>query len=452
MAKRRADLEESNIECLWLEITPLKCKPFLLGTVYRNPAERADWLDQYEMLMDKAFTDKKELIILGDFNRDLLKSNQATADWMNSMTSLSFTQLINCPTRVTETTSTLIDHIYSSNEENISSARVARLGISDHFAILCCRKTNFSLKGTAHKSIKYRSFKSFDENAFLHDLSAVPWSNIESYGNVDNILDAWYSLSISVIDKHAPIKTHRIKNEIQPEWVTADILDKIRQRDNLKKEGKIDEYRIARNEVSTLIQDAKRSIYKTKIEEGKDDPKSIWKLFKEFGANNKKCAQNSSLQIKNSNEIISDDFELAEHFNDYFVNVAANLKEPIEESNFDILQMYIQQKIPENVIFELPAIEENFVFKYLSTLDTSKATGLDGIGPRLLKLSSGIITKSITYTVNKCITNGIFQVYGNKLRLTHFLKAETKMMLTTIARYQSYQHYRNLSKNSCKLI
>ena len=61
------------------------------------------------------------------------------------------------------------------------------------------------------------------------------WSNIESYGNVDNILDAWYSLFISVIDKHAPIKTHRIKNEIQPEWVTADILDKIKQRDNLKK-------------------------------------------------------------------------------------------------------------------------------------------------------------------------------------------------------------------------
>ena len=70
--------------------------------------------------------------------------------------------------------------------------------------------------------------------------------------------------------------------------------------------------------------------------------------------------------------------------------------------------MYIKQKIPE-MIFELPAIEENVVFKYLSTLDTSKATGLDGIGPRLLKLSSGIITKSITYIANRCISNGIFK-------------------------------------------
>ena len=76
------------------------------------------------MLMDKAFTDNKELIIMGDFNRDLLKSNQAAADWMNSMTSLGFTQLINCPTRVTETTSTLTDHIYSSNEKKTYHALV----------------------------------------------------------------------------------------------------------------------------------------------------------------------------------------------------------------------------------------------------------------------------------------------------------------------------------------
>ena len=44
----------------------------------------------------------------------------------------------------------------------------------------------------------------------------------------------------------------------------------------------------------------------------------------------------------------------------------------------------------------------------ISTLDTSKATGLEGVGPRLLKLSSGIITKSLTAIVNKCLANGSF--------------------------------------------
>ena len=197
-------------------------------------------------------------------------------------------------------------------------------------------------------------------------------------------------------------------------------MDKIKQRDNLKK-GRFDDYRIARNEVSLIIQEAKRSVYKTKIEEGKDDPKTIWKLFKEFGANNKRSDEKRCLKMKSGYDIISDEFDLAERFIDYFmINIAANVKEPIVKSNFDDLQEHIRQTIPDNVIFELTEIDENIDFRYLSTLDVSKATGLDGIGPKMLKLSSGIITKSIIYIVNKCILCGHFpdswkQAKGNPL-------------------------------------
>ena len=56
----------------------------------------------------------------------------------------------------------------------------------------------------------------------------------------------------------------------------------------MKKRGRRDDYKILRNEVSTQIQNSKQASYKSKIEAGKDDPKSIWKIFKEFGASNKK--------------------------------------------------------------------------------------------------------------------------------------------------------------------
>ena len=42
-----------------------------------------------------------------------------------------------------------------------------------------------------------------------------------------------------------------------------------------------------RNIVFELIQESKRSSYKSKIEQGQDDPMSIWRLFKELGASNK---------------------------------------------------------------------------------------------------------------------------------------------------------------------
>ncbi|MCG8078589.1 MAG: hypothetical protein JAY75_20420 [Candidatus Thiodiazotropha taylori] len=425
MAKRRSDLEVNNLECLWLEISPKQGKPFLLGTVYRNPAERVDWTDRFENLIDNVFKDKKEILILGDFNKDLSNISQ-TREWSNSMTSLGFTQLIHEPTRVTTSTSTLLDHVYTSNEENISTAHVCQLGLSDHFAIFCNRKINYCFKKNTHKSIKYRTFNNFDEHAFLNDLVTVPWFEIERLGNVDSMLEAWCSHFTRIVDKHAPVTTHRIKHDVQPDWVTPGILNSMKQRDKLKQQGKIEEYKISRNEVSANIQAAKRSTYKTKIEEGKDDPRSIWKLFKEFGANSKKDENKDFLNLKIGDKIISEDIDLANCFNDYFVNIASKLKEPIEPCSFDELKEFLRQRIPGNVCFELPKMDENFAYNYLSTLDVSKATGLDGIGPKLLKLSSGIIYRSICFIANQCISNGNFPRSWKEAKVSPLYKGGAK--------------------------
>ena len=80
----------------------------------------------------------------------------------------------------------------------------------------------------------------------------------------------------------------------------------------------------------------------------------------------------------------------------------------MEYGNFRKLQDYINSHIQENVQFEFFEIDEHFVYTFLSSLDTSKVTGLDGIGPRILKLSSRIITKSITYIAQKCLSAGEF--------------------------------------------
>ena len=68
-----------------------------------------------------------------------------------------------------------------------------------------------SLLDDPRKSITYRSLKRFEENNFLNDLAVLPWDSIERYANIDDALEAWYSLLVGTINKHAPIKTHRIK-------------------------------------------------------------------------------------------------------------------------------------------------------------------------------------------------------------------------------------------------
>ena len=74
-ANRRTDLEHENLECLWLEIKPVKSKPFLLGNIYRPPNSNIQWNGVFEDCMENVLREEKEIYLMGDINRDLLSSN-----------------------------------------------------------------------------------------------------------------------------------------------------------------------------------------------------------------------------------------------------------------------------------------------------------------------------------------------------------------------------------------
>ena len=60
-------------------------------------------------------------------------------------------QLIQSPTRVTCSTSTLIDHILASAPSRVSQKVVINVGVSDHQLIFCTRKISRIKTGGAHK-------------------------------------------------------------------------------------------------------------------------------------------------------------------------------------------------------------------------------------------------------------------------------------------------------------
>ena len=66
-AKRRADLETNDIQCVWLEITPERGKTFLVGNMYRPPHSRIEFNDRFENFIDHVMSEDKEIILMGDF-------------------------------------------------------------------------------------------------------------------------------------------------------------------------------------------------------------------------------------------------------------------------------------------------------------------------------------------------------------------------------------------------
>ena len=132
------------------------------------------------------------------------------------------------PARVTNTSSTLIDHIYTNFDEKIAHAHVCIISISDHFAGFCNRKLNNCVKCNTHQTIIYRSFKNFDENSFINDMHGVPWETIEYFTDINEIVEVWNNMFLEIVKKHAPLKSHRIKRKYQPDRFTPQILDCIK--------------------------------------------------------------------------------------------------------------------------------------------------------------------------------------------------------------------------------
>ena len=375
--------------------------------MYRHPNEKIEWKDRFENFVETLFNEDKEIILLGDFNRDLLNEN-IKDEWLDYTISLGLNQQIVMPTRVNQRSSTLIDHIYTNMPANISTTHVPKIGISDHYPVLCNRKLNTGVFKNTHNTIQYRSYKHLNEAHFCADLDNVCWSSLTHLNNIDEIVLGFNELFIEIADRHVPLKSKRVKHKYQPDWFNANILSAIHQRDQFKASQMYLEYKTARNNVIKQIRKARKSTYENKINKGKNKPSSIWKLFKEFGASRKSKVNEEILSINHAGKTCSDQNEIVDTFNDFFINVAEKLKDPIPNSDFEDLKCFVDDKVQSDVFFNIPNIPIANVNKMLRNLDITKSTGLDNIGPRLLKLSAHSIAPIITFMINHSLNTSTF--------------------------------------------
>ena len=96
---------------------------------------------------------------MGDLNCYMLLSslnNVNTQALVNITDIYNLKQLINEPTRVTPVSSTLIDVIFTSNPDNVSSSGISHVGISDHSLIYVFRKISLPSAVKRNNTVSYR--------------------------------------------------------------------------------------------------------------------------------------------------------------------------------------------------------------------------------------------------------------------------------------------------------
>ena len=75
-----------------------------------------------------------EMVMFGDFNINMFKESNY-GKWKTMYVSFNLKQIITEATRVTASSSTLIDHVYVTQGINIVETCVPKLALSDHFPV-----------------------------------------------------------------------------------------------------------------------------------------------------------------------------------------------------------------------------------------------------------------------------------------------------------------------------
>ncbi|XP_071941115.1 uncharacterized protein [Antedon mediterranea] len=324
----------SNLESVWIDILLPKSKPILIGCVYRPPNQHC-FIEDFNTLIGG---NEKETIILGDFNINILdRKNPLTKQYEELLNNHGMDQIIKEPSRITSTSSTLIDHILCNNKHTITHSGILKYGLSDHFITFCIRKKSHA-KLNEHKYAEFRSLKNYTPELLNFTLSEnIDWSNVYNSNEVNSAFNNFHQYLITtLIDKIAPMKRIRIKSRTE-EWMTGDILSLLREPDRLLKRFTnnkthldiYEDYVKIRNLVQTSIKNTKADFIKNKILENKAKPKELWRTLKHLSYSNKNISD-AKIVLKNGDSTIKG---IATEFNRFFTHVAQDLRNKLPQQS-----------------------------------------------------------------------------------------------------------------------
>ena len=117
-------------------------------------------------------------------------------------------------------------------------------------------------------------------------------------------------------------------------------------------------------------------------------------------ASNKHLPQ--ELTIDNKKNTKSED--IAHKLNFYFIANIINVNDSDTPArNTEKISNLVENKVPADTYFTFPLITSEQVSTYIKKLESSKATGLDSLSPRVLEMTASLIYPSIAILINKSI-------------------------------------------------
>ena len=400
-----------------------------LGNIYKasrnyNVADMRAFISEFEPIVNKLCKEKIQLLLAGDFNINLLKCDtfQLFNEFYELLLSFGLIPNITLPTRITNTTATLIDQIYSKFDKNVNSdyfAGIIASKLSDHFPIFLSIPLDVE-KVKQSKTVTIKSNSATDIDKFKCTLDQINWSSVVNFENMDNInikYNNFMSKFTSIQNECLPekvVKFDKHKHPINP-WITSGLINSIKYRDRLfSKLKKTDRNHRLYNTYDTnlknynkhlrkLLNTAKNNYYKLKFEECKNDIKNTWKFLNSIISNKKKKSIPEYMLDENGNKIY-DKLKIANKFNEYFIGTSKLFENSSTVPDIGRVENYLTRNVSTE--FKFSTINENVLDKIVQYLKTKHSKGIDNLSTYMLKKVYSSIKAPLLYLINYSLQQG----------------------------------------------
>ena len=218
---------DDGFQQLWLRVQCRKYKSFLICNTYRPPQTPTTCFESLANSLTDALLLDLNVVILGDLNCNLLAPDSETTSLQTFISTFNLHQLVKKPTRITETTKSLIDVILTTNTDIVSLSDVLACSVSDHHLVYLV----LTLKTPRLKpSYVTKSYANYNAKQFSEDLSLVPFHIISMFDDFDDQVETFNALFTDILVDHAPLKRVKIKSRPNP-VISAEIRQLMKTRD-----------------------------------------------------------------------------------------------------------------------------------------------------------------------------------------------------------------------------
>jgi hypothetical protein len=359
--KVRHDLtiKSEDYDMLWLEIdkdSTKTAKNVIIGTIYRRPGSSPlEFNQQLQDTLLELANEQKEIIHMGDYNLNLLSSD--THIPTNEFIEINFEQSlfpsINKPTRISNSSATLIDNIFTSASLlTNSTSGILTWDISDHFPVFLIVYNNIPVTEETFKMTRSHCQK--NKQAFTDAMAGIDWTTITSCSNAQQSYTNFHSIMSTEYNRAFPLKRQKLGYINKHPWVTEGLKMSIKRKHKLHPKclkhpspGNIAEYKKFKNKLTHVMRVMERNYIQKELCDCKKDMRKSWRIIKEIVNKNAKRTQKLPKITINGN-LVDNPLLIAEGFNKIFTNIGPTLDKKIPISNVSPLHF-----IPKNYTINL---------------------------------------------------------------------------------------------------